>query len=183
MGDWYGVVILEEYEAAKARGAKIYAEVKGYGLSGDAFHITAPADDGDGGFRSMRAALKDAGLEPSDIGYVNAHGTATAMNDRVEASVIREVLGDRAGTVMVSSSKSMHGHAIGGAGALEAVATIMALNEGVIPPTIGHEEIDPEVGLDVVPNTAREAIIDAALSNSFAFGGLNAVLAMRRWAA
>ena len=181
LGEGAAVLILEELSRAQARGADILAEIVGFGMTADAGDIVQPTEDGP--IRAMRQAMADGRLSPDQIGYINAHGTATAMNDRVEASVIREVLGDRAGTVMVSSSKSMHGHAIGGAGALEAVATIMALNEGVIPPTIGHEEIDPEVGLDVVPNTAREAIVDAALSNSFAFGGLNAVLAMRRWAA
>jgi 3-oxoacyl-(acyl-carrier-protein) synthase len=129
----------------------------------------------------MRMALEDGGVAPEEVGYINAHGTATAMNDRVEAAAIKSVLGAHAAQVLVSSTKSMHGHAIGAAGAIEAVATIMALKEGAVPPTIGHEEPDPEIGLDVVPNEAREASVRAALSNSFAFGGLNAVLAFRRW--
>jgi nodulation protein E len=126
-------------------------------------------------------ALEDGGVAPDEIGYINAHGTATAMNDRIEAAAIKSVLGAHAETVLVSSTKSMHGHAIGAAGAIEAVATLMALKEGVVPPTIGFEEPDPEIGLDVVPNQAREAPVRAALSNSFAFGGLNAVLAFRSW--
>ena len=179
IGEGAAVLIFEELEHAKARGARIVGEISGFGMTADAGDIVQPSQSG--AARAMRNALSDAGISPGEVGYINAHGTATAMNDRVEAAAIREVLGDQANRVMVSSTKSMHGHCIGAAGALEAVATLMALSEGVVPPTIGHEEADPEVELDVVPNTAREAVIDTAMSNSFAFGGLNAVLAMRRW--
>jgi nodulation protein E len=129
----------------------------------------------------MRQALADARMAPGEVGYINAHGTATTMNDRTEAAAIHMVLGEQANSALVSSTKSMHGHCIGAAGALEAAATLMALGEGVVPPTINHDQVDPEIALDVVPNTAREARVEAALSNSFAFGGLNAVLAFRRW--
>ena len=180
LGEGAAVLILEEMEHAKGRGAPILAEIAGFGMTADAGDIVQPSEDG--AARAMNLALADARMNAEEVGYVNAHGTATAMNDRVEAAVIKRVLGAHATNILVSSSKSMHGHAIGGAGALEAIATIMALSEGVIPPTIGHVEDDPDVGLDVVPNTARDAQVDAALSNSFAFGGLNAVLALRRWA-
>ena len=179
IGEGAAVLIFEELEHAKARGANIIGEICGFGMTADAGDIVQPSQEG--AARAMRQALSDAGMNADDVGYINAHGTATAMNDRVEAATIRDVLGGQANNVLVSSSKSMHGHAIGAAGALEAVATLMALSESVIPPTIGHEEVDPEIELDVVPNTAREQTVDAALSNSFAFGGLNAVLAMRRW--
>lgn len=180
LGEGAAVLVLEELEHARARGADILGEIVGFGMSADAGDIVQPSEDGAG--RAMRAALADARMAPEEVGYINAHGTATAMNDRTEAAVIRTVLGEHAGRVLVSSTKSMHGHAIGAAGALEAVAALMALREGIIPPTIGHQEDDPEIALDIVPNEAREARVDAALSNSFAFGGLNAVLAMRRWA-
>ncbi len=179
LGEGAAVLVLEELGRAKARGADILGEISGFGMTADAGDIVQPSKDG--AARAMRAALADAGMAPDEVGYINAHGTATALNDRVEAAAITEVLGDQAKRVMVSSSKSMHGHAIGAAGALEAIATLMALKEGVIPPTIGHEEDDPDITLDIVPNVAREAVVDAAMSNSFAFGGLNAVLAMRRW--
>ncbi len=179
LGEGAAVLILEALDHAKARGAPIIAEITGFGMTADAGDIVQPSEDG--AARALTLALSDGAMAPEEIGYINAHGTATAMNDRVEAAVIKRVLREQARNVMVSSSKSMHGHAIGAAGALEAVATIMALSEGVVPPTIGHEEEDPEIGLDVVPNQAREVSVDAALSNSFAFGGLNAVLAMRRW--
>ena len=175
------MVILEELEHARERGATIYAEVLGYGLYGDAYHITAPSEDGEGGERSMRAALKSAGLEPSAIDYINAHGTSTPANDKTETSAIKLTFGDAAYDVPISSTKSMHGHLIGGTGAVELLACLMALSEGVIAPTIGYEEPDPECALDVVPNEAREARVTAVLSNAFAFGGLNAVLAFRRW--
>jgi len=179
LGEGSAILVLEELGHARARGAEILAEIVGFGMTADAGDIVQPSVEG--ASRAMAGALADGKLTADEIGYINAHGTATAMNDRVEAQAIREVLGARAGTVMVSSTKSMHGHAIGAAGALEALAVVMALTDGVIPPTAGHEEEDPEIGLDVVPNTAREARVDAALSNSFAFGGLNAVLALRRW--
>ncbi|MGF1552388.1 MAG: beta-ketoacyl-[acyl-carrier-protein] synthase family protein [Paracoccaceae bacterium] len=179
LGEGCAILILEELEAAKARGAPILAEIAGAGASADAGDIVAP--DPEGAAMAMRAALDDAGMAATEVGYVNAHGTATALNDRTEAEAIRRVLGDHARRVMVSSTKSMHGHAIGAAGALEAVACVMALERGVVAPTVGHNEDDPEIGLDVVPNTAREARVEAALSNAFAFGGLNAVLAFRAW--
>ncbi|MEM1160263.1 MAG: beta-ketoacyl-[acyl-carrier-protein] synthase family protein [Pseudomonadota bacterium] len=180
LGEGAAILVLESLDHAQGRGAEILGEICGFGMTADAGDIVQPTEDGPA--RAMRQALSDGALNPDEIGYINAHGTATAMNDRVEASVIKQVLGVQAEKVMVSSTKSMHGHAIGGAGALEAVATLMALNEGVVAPTAGHEEDDPQIGLDVVPNQARHARIDAALSNSFAFGGLNAVIAMRRWA-
>jgi len=172
-GEGGACLILEERERAVARGADIWAELSGYGLTSDAFHMTAPHPEGDGAVRCMRMAVQDAGLEPTDVGYVNAHGTSTALNDRTEALAIRSVLGAR---VPVSSTKSMTGHLLGAAGALEAVATILAIRHGVLPPTINHDEPDPEIGLDVVPNEARDVRVRVALSNSFGFGGHNATL-------
>jgi len=166
-------LILEDRDRAVARGADIWAEVAGYGLTSDAFHATAPHPEGDGAIRCMRLALVDAGLDPSAVGYVNAHGTSTDLNDRTEAHAIRVVLGDQ---VPVSSTKSMTGHLLGAAGALEAVATILAIRHGVLPPTINHDEPDPAIGLDVVPNVARDHRVRVALSNSFGFGGHNATL-------
>ena len=180
LGEGAAVLIFEELEHAKARGADILAEVCGFGMTADAGDIVQPSQEG--ASRAINLALEDARMDPSEVQYINAHGTATAMNDRVEAASIKSVLGDQANRVMVSSTKSMHGHGIGAAGALEAFATVMALHEGIIPPTVNHQEDDPEIGLDIVPNQAREITVDAVLSNSFAFGGLNAVLAMRRWA-
>jgi nodulation protein E len=179
LGEGAAILVIEELGHARARGAAILGEIVGFGMTADAGDIVQPALEGEAG--AIRMALNDGGVAPEEIGYINAHGTATAINDRVEAAAIREVLGAHADRVLVSSTKSMHGHAIGAAGAIEAVATLMALREGVIPPTIGFEEPDPEIGLDVVPNEAREVRVAAALSNSFAFGGLNAVLAFRRW--
>jgi len=179
LGEGAAILVLEELGRARARGAPIFGEIAGAGMTADAADIVAPAVEG--ASRAMRLALEDADMAPGEIGYINAHGTATTMNDRTEAAAIHAVLGSQAGRVMVSSTKSMHGHCIGAAGALEAAATLMALGEGVIPPTVNCDEPDPEIALDVVPNVAREAQIDAALSNSFAFGGLNAVLAFRRW--
>ncbi|MEL6768363.1 MAG: beta-ketoacyl-[acyl-carrier-protein] synthase family protein [Pseudomonadota bacterium] len=177
LGEGAAILILEELEAAKARGAVILGEIAGAGASADAADIVAPAVEGAAG--AMRGALKDAGMAADEVGYINAHGTATALNDRTEAAAIKSVLGVAAEKVMVSSTKSMHGHAIGAAGALEAAACLLALDRGVVAPTINRDEEDPEIGLDVVPNTAREIPVDAALSNAFAFGGLNAVLAFR----
>ena len=179
LGEGAAILILEELERARARGAPILGEIAGAGMTADAGDIVAPAVDG--AARAMRLALADAAMAPGEVGYINAHGTATTMNDRTEAAAIRMVLGEQANAVLVSSTKSMHGHCIGAAGALEAAATLMALGEGVVPPTINHDHPDPEIGLDVVPNVAREAPVEAALSNSFAFGGLNAVLAFRKW--
>jgi len=177
LGEGCGILLLEERDRAMARGAPILAEIAGTGMTADASDIVAPAVEGAAG--AMRLALEDAAMNPDEVDYINAHGTATAINDRTEAAAIRMVLGEQAVDVMVSSTKSMHGHAIGAAGALEAAAVIMAMVESVVPPTIGHEEPDPEIGLDVVPNEARQAPVRAALSNAFAFGGLNAVLAFR----
>ncbi|MEO0428980.1 MAG: beta-ketoacyl-[acyl-carrier-protein] synthase family protein [Pseudomonadota bacterium] len=179
LGEGAAILILEELEAAKARDAVILGELAGAGASADAADIVAPAVEGAAG--AMRRALKDAAMGPEEVDYINAHGTATALNDRTEAAAIRSVLGSAAEKVMVSSTKSMHGHAIGAAGALEAAACLMALDRGVVAPTINRDEEDPKIGLDVVPNEAREARVAAALSNAFAFGGLNAVLAFRAW--
>ncbi|MGA7674542.1 MAG: beta-ketoacyl-ACP synthase II [Rhizomicrobium sp.] len=175
MGEGAGIVMLEEYEHAKARGAKIYAEVKGYGLSGDAFHITAPAEDGDGGFRAMKMALKRAGLSPSDIDYVNAHGTST-MADWIEARAVERLLGDAASKVSMSSTKSSTGHLLGAAGAVEAIFCILAMRDGIVPPTLNLDNPDGETKLDLVPHKARKREVNAALSNSFGFGGTNASL-------
>jgi nodulation protein E len=176
-GEGAAIVMLEEYERAKARGARIWGEIAGYGMSADAGDIVQPSQDG--AARAIRSALASAGLAPEDVGYINAHGTATTANDRTEAAAIREVFGAAADTVSVSSTKSMHGHCIGGAGALELAATLMALTEGLIPPTVGIVEVDLECRIDPTPNVARERPVRAALSNAFAFGGLNAVLAVR----
>ncbi|MEM7507167.1 MAG: beta-ketoacyl-[acyl-carrier-protein] synthase family protein [Pseudomonadota bacterium] len=178
LGEGCAILILEEWERAKSRSAPILAEICGSGVSADATDIVAP--DVNGAARAMALALSDAGMNADEVDYINAHGTATAMNDRTEAAAIRRSLGAHAENIMVSSTKSMHGHAIGAAGALEAAAVLMTLGDGPVPPTINYEEPDPDVALDVVPNEARDASVDAALSNAFAFGGLNAVLAFRR---
>jgi nodulation protein E len=179
LGEGGAILILEPLEAARSRGAPIYAEVLGFGMSSDASHITQPSAEG--AARAMQAALADAGLAPERIGYVNAHGTGTLANDPTETRAIRQTFGPHANRLAVSSTKSLHGHALGAAGALEAIATVLALKEGVIPPTANFSESDPECDLDVVPNRSRRMEVEAALSNSFAFGGLNAVLAFRRW--
>jgi 3-oxoacyl-[acyl-carrier-protein] synthase II len=173
MGEGAGIVVLEEYEHAKARGAKIYAEVLGYGLSGDAYHITAPSDDGEGGERSMRAALEDAGLNPSDIDYINAHGTST-MADTIELGAVERLLGDAAGDATMSSTKSATGHLLGAAGAIEAIFSILAIRDQVAPPTINLDTVAVETKIDLAPNQKRGRKIDVALSNSFGFGGTNA---------
>lgn len=173
MGEGAGIVVLEEYEHAKARGANIYAEVRGYGLSGDAYHITAPSEDGEGGERSMRAALKHAGLEPSDIDYINAHGTST-MADVIELGAVERMLGDHAGNVTMSSTKSATGHLLGAAGAIEAIFSILAIRDQVVPPTINLDNPAVETAVDLAPNAKRERKVDVALSNSFGFGGTNA---------
>jgi len=174
MGEGAGVVVLEDYERAKARGATIYAEVKGYGLSGDAYHITAPADDGDGGFRSMSAALKDAGLTPADIDYVNAHGTSTPKGDEIELRAVERLFGKAAGDVVMSSTKSAIGHLLGAAGAVEAIFSILALRDGVCPPTLNLDNPSVETAINLAPHTAVRRPVRAALSNSFGFGGTNA---------
>ena len=178
LGEGGAMLVLESLEAAKARGAKIYAELAGFGMSSDAHHITQPSPAG--AARAMRSALSDAGMSPEDIGYINAHGTATQANDATETTAIREVFGPHADRLCVSSTKSMHGHALGAAGALEAVATTLALHSGILPPTANFNQPDPACDLDVIPHTARRVEVECALSNSFAFGGLNAVLAFRR---
>lgn len=180
IGEGAVALILEEYEHAKSRGAKIYAEVCGYGSTCDAYHITAPAPDGSGGTRAMLDAMREAGYKESDRVYVNAHGTGTPMNDKVETMVIKNALDDKAKDALVSSTKSMTGHMLGAAGAIEALACVFALNEGIIPPTINLNEQDAECDLNCVPNTALKADIDLALSNSLGFGGHNACLAFRK---
>jgi 3-oxoacyl-[acyl-carrier-protein] synthase II len=175
-----GMVVLEEWEQARARGTRIYAELSGYGASSDAHHVTSPAPEHEGAQRSMRAAMKDAGLTPADIGYVNAHGTSTDIGDLLEMQGIARVFGDAARTLAVSSTKSMTGHMNGAAGAAEAVISVLALTRGVLPPTINLRNRDPLIHLDCVPNTAREARVDAVMSNSFGFGGTNVSLVFRR---
>ncbi len=177
-GEGAGVFVFEEYEHAKARGAEILAEVAGFAMTSDASDIVMPSAQG--AARAMKGALADAKIAKEAVGYINAHGTGTAANDKTECAAVAEVFGTHADELMISSTKSMHGHLIGGTGAVELLACIMALRDGVIAPTIGYEEFDPECALDVVPNEAREAQVDVALTNAFAFGGLNAVLALKR---
>ncbi len=177
-GEGAGVFVFEEYEHARKRGAEILAEVVGFAMTSDASDIVMPSKNG--AARAIAGALHDAKLNPQDVGYINAHGTGTAANDKTECAAVADVFGAHADRLMISSTKSMHGHCIGGTGAIELLACIMALRDGVIAPTIGYEEPDPECALDVVPNVAREAKVDVALSNAFAFGGLNSVLALRR---
>jgi 3-oxoacyl-[acyl-carrier-protein] synthase II len=179
MGDGAGILVLEEYEAAKARGARIYCELVGFGMSGDAFHMTAPSESGDGAARCMRNAIKDAAIDPSAIGYINAHGTSTPAGDLAETMAIKAALGDAAYQVMVSSTKSMTGHLLGAAGGVEAVFSVLALDRGVIPPTINLDNPGEGCDLDYVPNVAREGRIRVAISNSIAFGGQNACLVLR----
>jgi len=180
MGEGAGIVVLEELEHARARGAKIYAEVVGYGLSGDAYHITSPAPDGDGGFRSMSAALKAAGITPDELDYVNAHGTSTPMGDEIELNAVARLLGNSAGKVTMSSTKSATGHLLGAAGAVEAVFGVLAIRDQVAPPTINLENPSVETPIDLAPRQAVKRKIDVVLSNSFGFGGTNASLVLRR---
>jgi 3-oxoacyl-[acyl-carrier-protein] synthase II len=180
MGEGAGVVILEEYEHAKRRGAKIYAEVTGYGLSGDAYHITSPAPDGDGGFRSMSAAMKRAGITAADIDYINAHGTSTPLGDEIELGAVERLLGNAASKVSMSSTKSSTGHLLGAAGAIEAIFSILAIRDNVAPPTINLDNPSVETAIDLVPYTARKREINIALSNSFGFGGTNASVILQR---
>jgi 3-oxoacyl-[acyl-carrier-protein] synthase II len=179
MGEGAGVVMLEEYEHAKARGAKIYAEVKGYGLSGDAYHITAPADDGEGGFRAMQMALKRSGLTPADIDYINTHGTST-MADGIELKAVERLFGDAAPGKAISSTKSATGHLLGAAGAVEAIFCMLAMRDGIVPPTLNLDNPDVETRMNLVPHTALKREVNAAMSNSFGFGGTNACLILTR---
>jgi 3-oxoacyl-[acyl-carrier-protein] synthase II len=180
MGDGAGILVLEEYDAAKARGARIYCELIGFGMSGDAVHMTAPSESGDGAARCMRNAIKDAAIDPSAIGYSHAHGTSTPAGDLAETMAVKAALGDAAYKVMVSSTKSMTGHLLGAAGGVEAVFSAMALHTGIIPPTINLDHPSEGCDLDYVPHTAREAKVDIAMSNSFGFGGTNGTLIFRR---
>lgn len=181
MGEGAGILILEELEHAKARGAKIYGEVVGFGSSSDAYHITSPAPGGEGGARAMVSAIKDAGIKPEDIDYINAHGTSTHLNDSFETSAIKTALGDSAKTVMVSSTKGNTGHLLGAAGGVEAIICIKALEEQIVPPTINYKEKDEECDLDIVPNEPRKANINIAMSNSLGFGGHNGSLIFKKW--
>ena len=181
VGEGSGILVLEELEAAQKRGAPIVAEMVGYGMSGDASHITAPPEDGDGAFRVMRLALRDAGIEPTAVEYINAHGTSTDVGDRVETLALKRCFGDHAYKLAVSSTKSMTGHLLGGAGGLEAGITVLAIRDQIAPPTINYEVPDPDCDLDYVPNTARPLHIEYALSNSFGFGGTNGCLIFKRY--
>jgi 3-oxoacyl-[acyl-carrier-protein] synthase II len=181
MGEGAGIVILEELEHAQARGAKIYAEIVGYGATGDAYHITAPAPEGEGGARAMKMALEDGNLKAEDIDYINAHGTSTEYNDKYETFAIKTVFGEHAYKLAVSSTKSMTGHLLGAAGGVEAIFTVLALHENILPPTINLETPDPECDLDYVPNEARQRVIKAAISNSLGFGGHNATIAFKKY--
>jgi len=181
VGEGAGILILESLEHAQKRNAKILAEIVGYGMSGDAYHITQPEENGDGAYRVMKAAIKDAKLSPDDIGYVNAHGTSTPIGDVIETRALKRVFGERAKKVPISSTKSMTGHLLGGAGGLEAGISVLALHNQTLPPTINLENPDPECDLDYVPNHARKASVEYVLSNSFGFGGTNAALIFRRW--
>jgi 3-oxoacyl-[acyl-carrier-protein] synthase II len=181
MGEGAGIIVLEEMEAAKRRGATILAELVGYGANSDAHHVTAPAPEGEGAARCMRIALQSAGLNPEDVGYINAHGTSTPFNDANETKAIKAVFGDHAKKLAVSSTKSMTGHMLGAAGGAEAVLSVLAITRGVLPPTINYATPDPDCDLDYVPNQAREVRVDAVMSNSFGFGGTNAVLVFKRF--
>lgn len=181
MGEGAGILILEELEHALKRGANIYAEIVGYGATGDAYHITAPAPGGEGGARAMKQALSDAGLKPEDIDYINAHGTSTEYNDKYETMAIKEVFGEHAYKLAVSSTKSMTGHLLGAAGAVEAIFSVLAIKDGVIPPTINYQTPDPECDLDYVPNVARKQNVRTVLSNSLGFGGHNATIIFKKY--
>jgi len=180
MGEGSGVVVLEEYESAKKRGARIYGEVLGYGLTADAYHLTAPSPGGEGAARCMQMALDTAGLNPEDVDYINAHGTSTPFNDLYETMAIKTVFGEHARKVMISSTKSMTGHLLGAAGGVEAIFSLLAMTRGVVPPTINYTEPDPECDLDYVPNQARQADVKVAISNSLGFGGTNATILFRK---
>ena len=182
-GEGGGVLVLESLEHARRRDARIYAEVIGYGMTGDAHHMTAPDPDGDGAARAMAGALADAGIAPGDVGYINAHGTSTPYNDKFETLAIKRVFGEHARKVAVSSTKSMTGHLLGAAGGIEAIASVLALHNGILPPTINYETPDPECDLDYIPNQARKQDVELALSNAFGFGGTNATLVFRKYRA
>ncbi len=181
VGEGSGILILESLAHAQSRDARILAEVVGYGMSGDAHHITKPAEDGDGAYRVMRNTLRGAGVEPQQVGYVNAHGTSTPLGDAIETIALKRVFGEHAGKIAVSSTKSMTGHLLGGAGGLEAGINVLALRDQILPPTINYQHPDPACDLDYVPNQARKADVEYALSNSFGFGGTNAALLFKRW--
>lgn len=181
IGEGAGILILEELEFAKRRGANILAEIVGYGMSGDAFHVTMPDETGSGAIRVMQRAIKDAGITPEQVGYINAHGTSTPYNDKFETLAIKKVFGDHAASIPVSSTKSMTGHALGAAGGLEAVFSVLAITENKLPPTINYETPDPDCDLDYIPNVAREATVEYVLSNNFGFGGTNACLVFKRY--
>ncbi|MBZ0229414.1 MAG: beta-ketoacyl-ACP synthase II, partial [Bauldia sp.] len=181
MGEGAGIVVLEELEHARARGATIYAEVIGYGLSGDAYHITAPAEDGDGAYRCMQAAVKRAGIDPSEIDYVNAHGTSTPLGDEIELGAVHRLFGNAVGKLSMSSTKSAVGHLLGAAGAVEAIFSVLTIRDNVAPPTLNLDNPSVETAIDLVPHKARERQIDTVLSNSFGFGGTNASLVFRRY--
>ncbi|NQU41358.1 MAG: beta-ketoacyl-ACP synthase II [Lentisphaerae bacterium] len=180
IADGAAILVLEEYEHAKARGADIYCELAGFGMSCDAFHITAPSEDGDGAARAIKSAMKDAGVNPEQVSYINAHGTSTQLNDIMETKAIKGALGEASKSVMVSSTKSMTGHMLGAAGGFEAAAVSLALRDQVVPPTINHDTPDPQCDLDYVPNTARQTEVNVCLSNSLGFGGHNACLAFKK---
>jgi 3-oxoacyl-[acyl-carrier-protein] synthase II len=180
MGEGAGIVVLESYEHAKARGAKMYAEVIGYGMSGDAYHITAPAENGDGAFRCMKAAMKRANIGPADIDYVNAHGTSTPMGDEIELGAVERLFGDAAGRLAMSSTKSATGHLLGAAGAVEAIFSALSIKNNIAPPTLNLDNPSVNTSIDLVPHTAKQKQIDTVLSNSFGFGGTNASLILRR---
>ena len=180
LGEGAGIVVLEEYQHAKRRGARIHAELIGYGLSGDAYHITAPAPDGDGALRCMTAALRRAGISPAEVDYINAHGTSTPMGDEIELGAVHRLLGNAAGRASMSSTKSCIGHLLGAAGAVEAIFSILAIRDRVAPPTINLDNPSVETPIDLVPHRSKERDIDVVLSNSFGFGGTNASLVFRR---
>jgi 3-oxoacyl-[acyl-carrier-protein] synthase II len=182
MGEGAGMVVLEELEHAKARGAKIYAEVIGYGLAGDAYHITAPAEDGSGGFRAMQAAIKDAKISPADIDYINAHGTSTPLGDEIELAAVERMLGNAASKVSMSSTKSATGHLLGAAGAIEAAFCCLAIRDQIAPPTINLDNPSVETPIDLIPHKAKPMEINVALSNSFGFGGTNASVIFKKYA-
>jgi len=180
-GEGAGVLVLEDLEHAKKRGARIYCEMAGFGQTDDAFHITAPEEKGDGAYRAMKVALEDAGALLTDVSYINAHGTSTDLNDKMETAAIKRLFGDHAHKIAVSSTKSMHGHLLGAAGGVEAIASVMAIKDKIAPPTINYETKDPECDLDYVPNEARAMEMHVVISNSFGFGGHNACIALRRF--